>query len=405
MLRSNVDYKYVDYKPYISAFQMSPKSNSVSATFLDDLAFLRNRYVAMLEGAENQANHAKEQLVHLNALLIDQMLTPGLALADLGTAEFSSPSLPPAAVEIPAFTPTPLDLSSISRAPKATAKTKVKAPVVTKGRKAPGQMSKSSTRDTVLPLLPPYGGLTKIQAVTKVMEERVGQEVHLDDVILVLHGQLDKITLRQERGRMRNLMWRGADRKLWDKIRGKDSYYTLKTSLLSAASKSAAKATPARGKAKAAPVAAAKAVKSAKVTKTTAKAAKATTTKTKVAAKPAKAKTTRASTKAAAAPARAAKKETPVRGVIKKAGKGGSKSIVAPSIDTGSSLMGSVEQVLRKNKGKSMTAEEIATAIFGNLDRTMLTQVKKQISDRLAKGVKYKRWQRVPNKIGSYIYS
>jgi hypothetical protein len=385
---------------------MSPKSNSVSATFLDDLAFLRNRYVAMLEGAENQANHAKEQLVHLNALLIDQMLTPGLALADLGTAEFSSPSLPPAAAEIPAFTPTPLDLSSISRAPKATAKTKVKAPVVTKGRKAPGQMSKSSTRDTVLPLLAPYGGLTKIQAVTKVMEERVGQEVHLDDVILVLHGQLDKITLRQERGRMRNLMWRGADRKLWDKIKGKDSYYTLKTSLLSAASKSAAKATSTRGKAKAAPAAAAKAVKA---TKTTAKAAKATTTKTitktKVAAKPAKAKATKASAKAAAAPARAAKKETPVRGVIKKAGKGSSKSIDVPSIDTGSSLMGSVEQVLRKNKGKSMTAEEIATAIFGNLDRTMLTQVKKQISDRLAKGVKYKRWQRVPNKIGSYIYS
>jgi hypothetical protein len=383
---------------------MSPKSNSVSATFLDDLAFLRNRYVAMLEGAENQANHAKEQLVHLNALLIDQMLTPGLALADLGTAEFSSPSLPPAAAEIPAFTPAPLDLSSISRAPKATAKTKVKVPV-TKGRKAPGQMSKSSTRDTVLPLLPPYGGLTKIQAVTKVMEERVGKEVHLDDVILVLHGQLDKITLRQERGRMRNLMWRGADRKLWDKIKGKDSYYTLKTSLLSAASKSAAKATSVRGRAKAAPVAAAKAVKSAKVTKTTAKAAKATTTKTKVATKPAKAKTTRASAKAAAAPARAAKKETPVRGVIKKAGKGSSKAIDVPSIDTGSSLMGSVEQVLRKNKGKSMTAEEIATAIFGNLDRTMLTQVKKQISDRLAKGVKYKRWQRVPNKIGSYIYS
>jgi hypothetical protein len=387
---------------------MSPKSNSVSATFLDDLAFLRNRYVAMLEGAENQANHAKEQLVHLNALLIDQMLTPGLALADLGTAELSSPSLPPAAAVIPAFAPSPLDLSSLTRAPKATAKTKVKAPV-TKGRKAPGQMSKSSTRDTVLPLLPPYGGLTKIQAVTKVMEERVGKEVHLDDVILVLHGQLDKITLRQERGRMRNLMWRGADRKLWDKIKGKDSYYTLKTSLLSAASKSAAKATPTRGKAKAAPAAAAKAVKT---TKTTAKAAKATTTKTtttkaKVAAKPAKAKATKASTKAASAPARAAKKETPVRGVIKKgrAAKGGSKSIVAPSIDAGSSLMGSVEQVLRKNKGKSMTAEEIATAIFGNLDRTMLTQVKKQISDRLAKGVKYKRWQRVPNKIGSYIYS
>lgn len=402
---------------------MSPESNSQTATLIDGLAALRDRYISMLSDAEHQAEHAKVQLVHLNALLVDQMFSPGLAPANLGTAEFqsapSSAALPPAVVaDIPVFI-APAPAVSAPASPRGKKAAAPKAPV-TKGRKAPGQMSKSSTRDTVLPLLPPYGGLTKIQAVQRVMEEHSGQEIHLDEVIRILHGELDKITLRQERGRMRNLMWRGADRKLWDKIRGKDSYYTLKISLLPSSPATKATTGRGRGKAKAAaePVAAVTvAPKAEKATKTTTRVPKATK-----AVKPVKAaKSTRVTKAAAAKAAKAeaeaaalasAKKETPIRIIKAKdtkptrgATKSTAKTTTAPSIDAGSSLMGSVEQVLRANKGKSMTAEEIATAIFGNLDRNMLTQVKKQISDRLAKGVKYKRWQRVPNKIGSYIYA
>jgi hypothetical protein len=382
---------------------MSPKSNSASASLLDGLLALRDRYIAILNDSENQSNHAKEQLSHLNALLVDQLVVSG-APTDLGVAKLqpAAPAqLPPAPASIPTFIAPP--------APKSAAK--AAAPVIAappKGRKAPGQMSKSSTRETVLPLLPPYGGLTKIQAVQRVMEEHAGKEVHLDDVIHILHGELDKITLRQERGRMRNLMWRGADRKLWDKIRGKDSYYTLKMTLLpgGVASKGTGSG---RGRKPASAVAAApaKVAKAAKVT-APAKAAKAPKAATKVAA-PKATKGVRG--KAAAKPAPAAKaprKETPIRLIKakdKKVVNRASSKAAAASSDLGASLMGSVEQVLRANKGKSMTAEEIATAIFGNLDRNMLTQVKKQISDRLAKGVKYKRWQRVPNKIGSYIYA
>jgi hypothetical protein len=405
---------------------MSPESNSQTATLIDGLAALRDRYISMLSDAEHQAEHAKVQLVHLNALLVDQMFSPGLAPANLGTAEFqpasSSAALPPAVADIPVFIAPAPAVSSVPVAPRGKRAAAPKAPV-TKGRKAPGQMSKSSTRETVLPLLPPYGGLTKIQAVQRVMEENSGKEIHLDEVIRILHGELDKITLRQERGRMRNLMWRGADRKLWDKIRGKDSYYTLKMSLLT--SSPAAKTTTGRGRGKA--KAAAEPVAAATAAPTAATAAKTTTRATKApkatkVAKPVKAAKPTRITKAAAAKAAkaeaeaaalaSAKKETPIRIIKAKdtkpargAAKTAAKATAAPNIDPGSSLMGSVEQVLRANKGKSMTAEEIATAIFGNLDRNMLTQVKKQISDRLAKGVKYKRWQRVPNKIGSYIYA
>ncbi|MBW4553997.1 MAG: hypothetical protein KME35_23265 [Aphanocapsa sp. GSE-SYN-MK-11-07L] len=67
------------------------------------------------------------------------------------------------------------------------------------------------------------------------------------------------------------------------------------------------------------------------------------------------------------------------------------------------SLMGSVEQVLRDNQGTPMRAEAIATAIYGNLAPANLAEVKKDVADRLAKGAKAKRWQRVPQQLGVYV--
>jgi uncharacterized protein YfaS (alpha-2-macroglobulin family) len=66
--------------------------------------------------------------------------------------------------------------------------------------------------------------------------------------------------------------------------------------------------------------------------------------------------------------------------------------------------MGSVEKVLQDNRGTPMRAEAIATALFGELSPARLAEVKKQIADRLAKGAKAKRWQRVPQQSGVYVY-
>ncbi len=49
--------------------------------------------------------------------------------------------------------------------------------------------------------------------------------------------------------------------------------------------------------------------------------------------------------------------------------------------------------------------EAIATAIYGNLSPARLTEVKKDIADRLAKGAKVGRWRRVPERLGVYVYS
>ncbi|MBW4553117.1 MAG: hypothetical protein KME35_18695 [Aphanocapsa sp. GSE-SYN-MK-11-07L] len=337
-------------------------STSNSANLLDTLIALRDHYLALVTDAEHQAGHAREQLNHINALLVDQMISPGASAIAIpyGTAKPSvSPAeLPPA---LPAASsPSTPEESALSASPtqakpprsastrptkprgqKSTAqptppKAGVKAAKVTKEPIPASPPTESGTvlRETVLPLLPPFTEMTKTQAVAKVMEDHAGQVMSLDDIIDLLHGALDKNMLQQERKRMRTIMWRGVDRQRWDKVTGKDSHYTLRTKPASA------------GKQK----------------------------------PPAKTKSA---------------------GMQKK--KAGKSSPVNP-LANGSSLMGSVEQVLASNQGTPMRAEAIASALYGDLSPARLTEVKKQIADRLAKGAKAKRWQRVPNQLGVYVY-
>jgi hypothetical protein len=51
-----------------------------------------------------------------------------------------------------------------------------------------------------------------------------------------------------------------------------------------------------------------------------------------------------------------------------------------------------------------MRVEAITTAIYGELSTARLAEVKKDIADRLAKGAKAGRWQRVPQQLGVYVY-
>jgi hypothetical protein len=377
---------------------------SSTTTPLDVLAALRERYTAMLSEGEHQIHHAKEQLIHLNALLLDQMLPVGAVLEPLPVKAALAPASTPAE-EI-----TVVESSGPAAAPKR---------VSAAAKKAAKNGKQPFLRETALPLLRPYVGLTKTDAVAKVMEDHTGQIIYLDDVIKILHGDLDPVTLRQERARMRNLMWRGADRGLWDKVKGQESAYTFKSALLTPDSKvkgksgraARLKVAPAPLPVEAKPVTtkAAKAPKAPKAApKTAAKASKAVVAKAPKAAPKTAAKASKAVVaKAPKAAPKATTKAIATKAVPAKAkpGRPGKKAVAAPMAATGASLMGSVEKVLQANKGKPMTADEIATSLFGEMDRNKLAEVKKQISDRLAKGVKYKRWQRVANKIGVYMFA
>jgi hypothetical protein len=329
-------------------------TDSNSNPFLDTLIALRDRYLALVTTSALKASHAREQLNHINALLVDQAISIDSAIASAAqlplvpsplpalnsspTADLSDQPAPPASMPT-----TPGNAQR--RNPTKTAGAKARATVASKAASQNGK----SQRETVLTLLPAFAGLSKTEAVAQVMTDRAGKAVSLDEIIELLHGKLDINALKQECKRMRTIMWRGVDSKRWQRVKGKDSHYTMPTKLLPAGT--------------------------GKLTSET--------NSLSSTAKPAR--TTRTSA-AAPKPAKTSK-------VSKAKGTAGTPS-----------LMGSVEKVLRDNQDTPMRAEAIATALFGKLSPVRLAEVKKDIADRLAKGAKGNRWQRVPQQLGVYGY-
>ncbi len=187
-------------------------TDSNSNPFLDTLIALRDRYLALVPASDQQAHHAREQLHHINALLVDQAISAGLAIA---------PTAPSPALVNAASPPTPIEENpapaAIQRQPKPAAATKTRA----KAAPAPKLATQSAStgeqtqRETVLALLPAFAGLTKTEAVTQVMQDQAGQAISLDEIIEQLHGELDASALRQERKRMRTILWRGVESKRW----------------------------------------------------------------------------------------------------------------------------------------------------------------------------------------------
>lgn len=62
-----------------------------------------------------------------------------------------------------------------------------------------------------------FDGLSKIDAVAKVMNENTGKVVNVDDIIERLYGQLSLADYKAEKARMKDVMHRGQGRELWRK--------------------------------------------------------------------------------------------------------------------------------------------------------------------------------------------
>ena len=63
-----------------------------------------------------------------------------------------------------------------------------------------------------------YRGLSKIDAVQKVLSDRAGQRVHLEDILAELFGDLTKDELIAEKTRINQVMIRGVKRGLWRRV-------------------------------------------------------------------------------------------------------------------------------------------------------------------------------------------
>jgi hypothetical protein len=100
--------------------------------------------------------------------------------------------------------------TKVERKPKVSTRTKA----ITSAKPVP------RGRTQVLSLPAQYTGLSKIDAVVKVLEENIGTVMHMDEIIQHLYGKLTDNELKSEKVRMKDVMTRGVQRKLWQKAKG-----------------------------------------------------------------------------------------------------------------------------------------------------------------------------------------
>lgn len=334
--------------------------DATSASFVAHLVTLRDHYQGLLAEQERNILYLQQTVNNLNGLLENPLFpSPGEgveALNGLGlTASLGMPQ---------ASAPKKGRKSSAKTSRKTGSKIsgKVKATSRSQGK---SQGARGKGPETILPLLPEFAGLSKINAVAKILSAHAGQVLHIDQIIQLLLGDLTEADVKAERGRIKDTLYRGAQEDRWVKFQGKPQSYTLDESLLdktvmaaSASVESVAKPTPGKKRAS---------------TKTG--------TKTK--------RSTRKS-----------QKTTASKGKSK-----GNQSQWRPAY-VGQSLTAAVAQILKGNRGKVMTAETIAEELFQpeqQFSQQDWAAIKKQIGTVLSKGLSLKQWQRMAKQRGAYV--
>jgi hypothetical protein len=181
--------------------QTIPPSTPIPS-LTDSLIALKTQYERSLTEASTNASHLREQLSHVNALLLNQLLQGNGVVPQLiqsgadapvneAIALASAQSLAAPATEAPA---------SDHPKPKATAEP------------AP-PLGKRSAR----PLLPAYRGLTRLEAIAQLLQTTPGQDVTTDQVSEGLFGKLSAADHKAERKSLNTQMYQGVVRKLWQK--------------------------------------------------------------------------------------------------------------------------------------------------------------------------------------------
>lgn len=175
----------------------------------DSLIALKSQYEQRLSEVAVQTSHLREQLSHVNALLLAQLVPPqvppksaeqGLALEE-ADAPVERLALAPSIREVP--------VRNTPKPPSTPRNTNTKA---------------KSTGRTPRELLPQYQGLKRLEAIAQVLQANPEEAVTVDGIVEMLFGALDAEALKAERRKLRTLLYQGEKQGLWHKGDSPSSY-------------------------------------------------------------------------------------------------------------------------------------------------------------------------------------
>ncbi len=187
-----------------------------------NLIELRRHYENLVAQSHSQAAQAKEQLAHIDALLVDGLLqaqeSPVFKIATAPTIQPAS-STPALSSQAKASeTRTELSLNEdvedfLDRAKSSSPRrASLNTEPVTQGNRSPR------------PLLPAYQGLKRLEAIASVLQTDPGQEVTVDNLIPALFGNLSNPEHKAERLKLKTLLYQGEKLGRWQKGLAPSSY-------------------------------------------------------------------------------------------------------------------------------------------------------------------------------------
>lgn len=307
--------------------------------FVESLIALRDHYQALLEEYDRQAVNVREQLTHVNALLVDQLvLSHNQQTVSIHASlnQHQTPALT-GAVDI-ASDESPKDLGAESNQPTSPDQSAMVQSEPAQ-RKSPSVKEEFSGGRSQLggktPMLPKFQQLTKLQAVENLLRENSGTILHIDYIIRILYGELQQDVFKGERQRMYQTLSEGTKKHLWEKVPEQVGCYTIDLKLV--------------------------------------------------------------------APELVSSIEYPPHqvGTQEPQSTGKSPSRMLPPYQD-LTLIDAVEAIVRENPGKILTIDFVTRALHGELSGKALTEAKGRIGGALWSGAEQKRWQRVPNQMGRY---
>ena len=196
--------------------------------FVQSLVDMRSQCHAQLEANQRQAAHAREQLTHVNALLADQVLLPSMEHSfELPTTAIEGQ--PQQAISGIAVSE-PESFSQIEAEAQQQPQTDVdETPLELEETSDDTARSPSAIKT---PMKAEYHHLTKIQAVEKLLQENQGKILTVEYIIWSLYGDMDAEAVKAEKPRIYDTLGQGTDKGMWEKVPDQPACYTYKLSLV-----------------------------------------------------------------------------------------------------------------------------------------------------------------------------
>ncbi len=232
--------------------------------FVENLRIMRSHYQSLVDEQKQQMATAKDQLVHINALLAEQMVVQhgeGQTISLQASTVTDDPTLTEATedkelssqlksesiveekfVEVDKETEDPETNLEPGKPSNAISQEEVIEKVEPQESSTNDELPALEVKDEIsspalgnklkTPLLPQYQHLNKSEAVEKLLQENMGNILHVDYIVRSLYGLLESELFKIERQKIYETMSKGVAKRFWDKVPDQPGCYTIDLKLV-----------------------------------------------------------------------------------------------------------------------------------------------------------------------------